>query len=124
VVEWLAVHPGPYHYRAVADALGADAGAIIKTLSSAKKQGAPVNNDGKGQWYHTGPRLVGANSHGPAFGPGPGPSSDEAGPEVVFDLPPGPPQFRRMGPGEYRKVDGFILLEDADGNIWLAEKIR
>jgi hypothetical protein len=35
-----------------------------------------------------------------------------------------PAKHNGAGGSEFRRVDGWILLEDRDGGIWLAEKIR
>jgi hypothetical protein len=104
VVEYLATHPGPHRYEEVAAAVGEDPIRALKSgLSPAKQRGGPVDNDGKGTWWHT--------------GAGPKPASPPAlrGPEVL----------RANGSArEFTQVQGFILLEDSEGGIWLAEKIR
>ena len=36
----------------------------------------------------------------------------------------GPKALTSLNGSSYTHVEGFILLEDSDGNLWLAEKIK
>jgi hypothetical protein len=59
VVAWLRDHPGRHNHRQVAEALGIDPGTdrMVKTLSSAKMRGQPIESDGHGHWYYSGATL-------------------------------------------------------------------
>lgn len=56
---------------------------------------------------------------------------EEGGSEVPKEVPTPPPSysikevaFNPTEPVTFTRLNGFILLEDSDGHIWIAERIR
>jgi hypothetical protein len=94
---WLSAHPGAHHYRDVARAVGVDPTRVVKALSAARVKGVAVTSDGAGNWQFM-------NGSAPNL--------------------PVPVNHKVPIAGEFHRIDGFILLEDAEGGIWLAEQIR
>ena len=118
VVDWLTAHPGLHNWRDIAAQLGRTGDdQIIKSLSAAKSRGYPVGNDGHGNWRYLpeGHGLAVRASDRPA--PKPEPVAQEHWPQAVLAQANG-------GGHQFKRVDSFVVLEDEDGGIWLAERIK
>jgi hypothetical protein len=98
-VNWLQENPGPHHYKDVGQGVSVSPERIIKILSSAKQAGAPIANDGHGNWSYS------PNGHNlPAKAPQRPVERPEANGKVHFTS-------QRI----------VLLLTDTEGREWVAE---
>jgi hypothetical protein len=111
ILDYLVPRPGPHSAHEISIALGEghDHERVGKNLSSMKSRGEYVDSDGRGHWWYTKGTSLPAKPV----------------PTAVATVRDEQPKFNGAGKlGYFRQVEGFIILEDGDGSIWLAEKIR
>jgi hypothetical protein len=115
VLGYLDAYRGPHHTEDIATELGLRTDQVKNAISKAKISGEPIGSDGSGNWRWTGDLKVRASSR---------PTKTTISRELV------PVETTTNGNGHKERTFTAVdktdieLLDDGDGGLWLATRIK
>ena len=115
VLGYLQANRGPHHFTEIVEALGLEESQVKNAISKAKINGLPIGSDGNGNWRWTEGLEVRASSKPPRT-------------QISRELVPVPEEPKANGRPHrsYASVDmtDLDLLDDGEGGLWLATRIK
>lgn len=117
VLGFLQANRGPHHFTDIATELDLTVLQVKNAMSKARVNGLPLGTDGDGNWRWTGDLEVRASSKPP-------PTRTTVSHELATTGTANGVAKAYRTANEFRRIDTFVVLEDLDGGIWLAERIK